>query len=112
MSINSQLDWVATNQEQSIGRLLDWLRIPSISTDPAYKDHCRKAANWLNDELNALGLDSKVMETKNAKGVAGHPIVLATSTPSPDYKGPHVLFYGHYDVQPVDPVDLWKSPPF
>ncbi len=112
MSINSQLDWVATNQEQSIGRLLDWLRIPSISTDPAYKDHCRKAANWLNDELSALGLDSKVMETKNAKGVAGHPIVLATSTPSPDYKGPHVLFYGHYDVQPVDPVDLWKSPPF
>lgn len=111
MSIENQLGWVATNENACVDRLVEWLRIPSISTDPAYKDHCRAAANWANDQLNALGLQSKVVETHH-EGGAGHPIVLAHSVPSADYKGPHVLFYGHYDVQPVDPVDLWESPPF
>ncbi|MFZ4575519.1 MAG: M20/M25/M40 family metallo-hydrolase [Phycisphaerales bacterium] len=111
MTIAPQLNWVEANQNAAIDRLTAWLRIPSISTDPAYKDHCRAAADWANEQLVALGLESNVVETRGPNG-PGHPIVLARSTPAPGYKGPHVLFYGHYDVQPVDPVALWSSPPF
>lgn len=111
MSNTAAMDWVTKNQSDSLARLVEWLRIPSISTDPAYADACRQAANWANDQLNSLGIKSSVVETRNSKG-AGHPAVLASSIPSPEYKGPHILFYGHYDVQPVDPVELWESPPF
>jgi acetylornithine deacetylase/succinyl-diaminopimelate desuccinylase-like protein len=111
MSASSVIEWSQQNFNASIDRLVDWLTIPSISTDPAYAQHCRRAAEWASQQLQDLGLNSRLVETRNDKG-AGHPIVLATSEPAPDYRGPHVLFYGHYDVQPVDPVDLWESPPF
>ena len=64
MGIENQLSWVSTNENACIDRLVEWLRIPSISTDPAYKDQCRTAANWANDQLNSLGLESKVVETQ------------------------------------------------
>src|SRR5262249_5368658 len=96
---------------QSISRLIDWLKIPSISTDPAYKPQVRQAADWAAAQLRELGFKVEVLDTGKPAG-AGHPIVLATIAPAPSYKGAHVLFYGHYDVQPVDPVDLWESPPF
>jgi len=111
MSTKAVLDTLARNDRAAIDRLIDWLRIPSISTDPTYAPDVRRAAEWCADQLNALGFTAHVRETTNPKG-AGHPIVMATIEAAPDYKGPHVLFYGHYDVQPVDPIDLWESPPF
>lgn len=82
-----------------------FLRIPSISALPEHADDCRAAAHWLRDSLTAAGLEhAEAVET------GGHPIVYADWLHAPD--APTVLVYGHYDVQPVDPLDLWTSPPF
>lgn len=99
------------HESEAIDRLIDWLRIPSISTDPAYKAEVARAGQWAADHLKASGFAVRVLPTGNPAG-SGHPIVLATTPGASDYAGPHVLFYGHYDVQPVDPVALWESPPF
>ncbi len=113
MNLPAVLEFLAQNEQASLDRLIDWLRIPSVSTDPAYKGQCRRAAEWAAERLSECGFSAEVVPTSNpAKGTEGHPIVLAHSPGAPDYKGPHVLFYGHYDVQPVDPLDLWESPPF
>ncbi len=105
------LKWLETNEKQSIQRLVDWLKIPSISTDPAFKGDVRKAAEWAAEHLRGSGLKAEIHETGEPKG-SGHPIVLATTPGAESGSGPHILFYGHYDVQPVDPVDLWESGPF
>ncbi|WP_410824804.1 M20/M25/M40 family metallo-hydrolase, partial [Methylobacterium oryzisoli] len=89
--------------DTSLERLFAFLRIPSISTDPAYAAECRRAAEWLRADLAAMGFEASLRET------GGHPVVLGHA-PKPG--APHVLFYGHYDVQPVDPLDLWETPPF
>ncbi|MDN2582870.1 M20/M25/M40 family metallo-hydrolase [Aquibium sp. ELW1220] len=89
--------------EGSLARLCDLIRIPSVSTDPAYAAECRRTAEWLAADLSALGFEASVRDTPGHPMVVGHDIGGA---------GPHVLFYGHYDVQPVDPVALWNSPPF
>jgi acetylornithine deacetylase/succinyl-diaminopimelate desuccinylase-like protein len=82
-----------------------FLRIPSISAIPAHADDCRKAAGWLAGALETAGLEhAAVVET------GGHPLVYADWLHASD--APTVLVYGHYDVQPVDPLDLWTSPPF
>ena len=91
--------------DKSLNRLFDFVRIPSISTDSAYKDFCRAAADHVAKDLTSLGFDAAVRPT------AGHPVVVGKSNGTAN-GGPRVLFYGHYDVQPVDPLDLWKSPPF
>lgn len=110
-SVDRVLAWLDEHEEGSIRRLMDWLRIPSISTDPQYRGDCRRAADWVADQLRQLGLRVELCPTgTNEK--PGHPVVLAHSEGSPDYRGPHVLFYGHYDVQPIDPIELWESPPF
>lgn len=90
---------------QSVARLQELLRIPSISTDPAFKGDCNRAADWLVNDLAALGFAA----TKDA--TPGHPMVVAHDRTGPDGR-PHVLFYGHYDVQPVDPLELWDRDPF
>ncbi len=87
-------------------RLLDLLRIPSVSTDPAHAGDCRAAAEWLVNDLRRLGLAAEIHPTP------GHPMVVAKTPNMGDHSLPHVLFYGHYDVQPADPLDLWKRPPF
>jgi acetylornithine deacetylase/succinyl-diaminopimelate desuccinylase-like protein len=92
------------NLDRSLERLFELLRIPSISTDPAYAPECRRAAEWLVAELAALGFDSGLRDT------TGHPMVVGHRAGP---KGaPHVLFYGHYDVQPPDPLEKWQTPPF
>ncbi len=87
----------------SLDRLFELIRIPSVSTDPAHAKDCRAAADWLEQELLGLGFDASVRPT------GGHPMVLGHEKSA---AGPHVLFYGHYDVQPVDPLALWKTKPF
>jgi acetylornithine deacetylase/succinyl-diaminopimelate desuccinylase-like protein len=88
--------------DSSVERLAALMRVPSISTDPAYAAECRRAAEQLAVELADLGFEARVAETP------GHPMVVAHH----DGDGPHVLFYGHYDVQPVDPIELWTRDPF
>ncbi|MCR9124023.1 MAG: dipeptidase [Phyllobacteriaceae bacterium] len=99
------LDTLDRSVDASVDRLFALLRIRSISTDPAYADECRAAAQWLADDLASIGFDASVRDTK------GHPMVVAHHEGSSD-DAPHVLFYGHYDVQPVDPLELWDDDPF
>ncbi|MEP9348538.1 M20/M25/M40 family metallo-hydrolase [Xanthobacter sp. KR7-225] len=89
--------------DAALGRLFEFLRIPSISTDPAYRERCREAASWAAATLDDLGLAATVIPT------TGHPVVVARTDTGARRR---VLFYGHYDVQPVDPLDLWETPPF
>ncbi len=95
----------------AVQRLIEWLRIPSISTDPAYAGQTREAAQWCADRLSEAGLQPVLRET-GTKAKPGHPIVWAHYGGPEGYSGPHVLFYGHYDVQPPDPLELWESAPF
>ena len=89
--------------DAALERLFALLRIPSISTEPAHGADCRAAADWLAADLAAIGFDASVRPT------AGHPIVVAHDRAA---AGPSALFYGHYDVQPVDPLGLWEHDPF
>lgn len=101
------LSYIDENIDQSLERLDALLRIPSVSTDPAYADDCKKAAEWLALELETLGFDASVRDT------AGHPMVVGHLRSGNGSGGrPHVLFYGHYDVQPFEPLELWRHPPF
>lgn len=93
------------NLNSSLDKLFELLRIKSISTDPAFKADCRKAAEWLVAYLKMLGFEASVRDTP------GHPMVVAHH-PGATPDAPHVLFYGHYDVQPVDPIELWENDPF
>lgn len=93
------------NLPDSLERLFELVRVKSISTDPAYAGECRRAAGWLVDALNGLGFSASVRET------AGHPMVVAHHEGA-SADAPHALFYGHYDVQPVDPLNLWNNDPF
>jgi acetylornithine deacetylase/succinyl-diaminopimelate desuccinylase-like protein len=103
----SILDAVLTRIDQdidtSVDRLFALLRIASVSTDPAFKDQCRTAAEYVAADLRSIGFVADLRPTE------GHPVVVGKAN---DVCGPRVLFYGHYDVQPVDPVELWKTPPF
>ena len=102
-TIDKVLQSVDSGLEQSLERLFALLRIKSISTDPAYAAECQRAAEWVAAELRGLGFDA------SARPTPGHPVVVAHG---PEQAGPHVLFYAHYDVQPVDPLNLWHSDPF
>ena len=90
--------------DAALNQFIDFLRFGSISTDPKSKDQVNACADWLVAKLKAIGLDTHLHQTP------GHPVVVARG---PKKEGrPTVLIYGHYDVQPVDPLDLWKRPPF
>jgi len=98
------LDYLKEHEAESLGQLKDFLRIPSISAQSAHKDDVRRAGKWVADYLNKLGIKAEICET------AGHPCVVAEYKKADNL--PTVLIYGHYDVQPVDPVNLWKTAPF
>ncbi len=103
-TLDEVFDRIDTDLDDSVQRLFDLLRIPSVSTDSAFDNDTRRAATWCADQLSAIGFDATVRDT------TGHPIVVAHH--AGESKSPHVLYYGHYDVQPPDPLELWKSPPF
>jgi acetylornithine deacetylase/succinyl-diaminopimelate desuccinylase-like protein len=97
--------YIKTHQNRFLVELMELLRIPSVSADPAYKDDVRRCAEMVADRLRQAGADAvEIHETK------GHPIVYGEKMVSPD--APTVLVYGHYDVQPPDPLHLWDSPAF
>ncbi|MCB2128111.1 MAG: M20/M25/M40 family metallo-hydrolase [Rhodobacteraceae bacterium] len=102
MTLDAVLTRIDETLPEAIDRLFGLLRIRSISTDPAYKADCARAAEWLADELKWLGFDA------SARPTPGHPMVVGHGGEG----GPHLLFYGHYDVQPVDPLNLWHRDPF
>src|SRR5688500_19961145 len=96
--LNNILAVIDRGLDRSVDRLFELARIESISTDPAHKQDCRKAAIWLAEALHQLGFSASARDT------SGHPIVIAHYEPAGRGKaGPRVLFYGHYDVQPADP---------
>ncbi len=106
LALQSVLDRLAEGRTAALERLFQFLAIPSISTDPAYHESCLQAADWCADALRDIGFDARVEPTE------GKPMVLAQWRDPAGAKRPHVLFYGHYDVQPPDPLDLWTASPF
>lgn len=102
MTLDAVLSRIDETLPQSLDRLFQLLRIPSISTDPAYKADCARTADLLAADLASLGFTARAAETP------GHPMVVAHGGTGKR----HILFYGHYDVQPVDPLELWDRSPF
>src|SRR5208283_2897518 len=103
--MNAVLDYLKTNQPRFVDELCELLRFPSISAQPPHKKDLHACAAWLVQHCRRIGLNAELCPTP------GHPIVLAR-TPRRAGIRPHFLVYGHYDVQPPEPFDLWKSPPF
>ncbi len=101
--LDDVLSNIDANLDAALERLFVLLRIKSISTDPAYAAECKANADWHVADLRSIGFEA------SARPTAGHPIVVAHDRSA---KGPSALFYGHYDVQPVDPLELWDTDPF
>ncbi|MFM1815970.1 MAG: hypothetical protein RLZ98_2665 [Pseudomonadota bacterium] len=104
--LNDVLKALDADREAALGRLFEYLSIDSISTDPAYKESCARAAEWCRQTLDDIGFKARIVPTD------GHPMVVAHDREQVPDGMPHVLYYGHYDVQPVDPLALWKTAPF
>ena len=113
IELHTALAHLDADKDHAAQRLCRFLEIPSVSTDPAYARDVERAAGWVAAYVEEMGFATEVV---TADG--GHPVVIARSTDAmvahrPDGSAPpRVLFYGHYDVQPADPIDLWSTPPF
>lgn len=105
MSPQTTTDYIETHRERFLDELKEYLRIPSISTDPTQKNEVARCAKWVAEHLEGIGIDQVEIEE-----TAGHPIVYAEHCKAPGK--PTILIYGHYDVQPPDPLELWDTPPF
>jgi acetylornithine deacetylase/succinyl-diaminopimelate desuccinylase-like protein len=99
-------DYLKLHQARFVAELSDYLRFASISAQPQHKPDLHACAEWLVNHCRAIGLESKIVET------AGHPIVVAKTPRENNSRKPHFMIYGHYDVQPPEPLELWKTPPF
>ena len=102
------LDYLKQNEQRSIQELCDYLRFPSVSAQAQHRPDMQACGEWLVNHCRSIGLDARLCTTQ------GHPVVIA-KTPSPkstSRRRPRFLVYGHYDVQPPEPFELWKSPPF
>ncbi len=109
---NAVRDYVEAHAEDLYADLDAWLRIPSVGADPDRADDVRRSAEWLADALRRTGFPTvEIWETEDGKGTAGLPAVFA-EWPSEDASAPTAVVYGHHDVQPVDPEELWTTPPF
>ena len=106
-NLDAVLQRIDRDLDASLNRLFALLRIQSISTDPAYTDSCRAAAKHVAADLQSIGFTAELRATE------GHPVVVGKTVEGASARrAPRVLFYGHYDVQPVDPLELWTHPPF
>ncbi|GAB4538015.1 MAG: dipeptidase [Anaerolineales bacterium] len=103
--VQQAIDYARANDERFVQELSQFVGIPSVSTDNEYADKVLQAANWAAEHLRKIGVENvAVMDT------GGHPIVYGDYIKKPG--APTVLIYGHYDVQPIDPIELWETPPF
>jgi acetylornithine deacetylase/succinyl-diaminopimelate desuccinylase-like protein len=103
--MNNLQQFIQTNESRFLDELFELIKIPSVSSNESHKQDMLKAAEWIKDKLISDGADhAEVMQTE------GHPVVFGKKIINPSL--PTVLVYGHYDVQPAEPFDLWKSPPF
>ena len=102
------IDYLSQNESRFVTELCDYVRFPSVSAQPQHRSDMQACAEWVVEQCRQIGLEARLCPTP------GHPIVVAR-TPRAKAKGrrrPHFVVYGHYDVQPPEPLDLWKSPPF
>lgn len=106
MTLETVLARIDETLPAALDRLVALLKVPSISTDPAYKGDCAAAATMIVDDLRTLGFQAE------SRPMPGHPMVVAQGHGASSGDGRHLLFYGHYDVQPVDPLSLWTRDPF
>ena len=100
------LDYLKRHQTRFVAELCEYLRFPSVSAQPQHKKDLLACAGWLVNHARKIGLDARRYPT------AGHPIVVARTPRIRGARKPHFMIYGHYDVQPPEPLELWKSPPF
>ncbi len=100
------LDYLKQNQARFVAELCELIRFPSVSAQPQHKKDLRACAEWIVKHCRQIGLEAKLCPT------AGNPIVVAKTPRKQNLKQPHYVVYGHYDVQPPEPLDLWKTPPF
>ncbi len=100
------LDYLKSNQKRFLAEFCDYLRFPSVSAQPQHKKDLHACAEWLANHCRQIGLIAEIQATK------GHPIVVARTPREKNSHRPHFVVYGHYDVQPPEPLDLWKSPAF
>jgi acetylornithine deacetylase/succinyl-diaminopimelate desuccinylase-like protein len=100
------LDYLKKNQRRFLAEFCDYLRFPSVSAQPQHKKDLQACAGWLAAHCRQIGLTAQIHSTK------GHPIVVAKTPREKNSRRPHYLVYGHYDVQPPEPLELWKSPAF
>lgn len=98
------LDYMAARHELYLDKLIEFASIPSVSTDPSYAENIQQAAGWAKKQLDEAGITARIIETQ------GHPVVYGEWLAAPD--APTILIYGHYDVQPPDPLDKWETAPF
>jgi len=104
MSSQSAIEYAHQSRERFLQNLKELLSIPSISTLPEHRADMERAAAWLRDQLTDLGVETELIRGE------GHPLVYGEWLGAPG--APTILVYGHYDVQPVDPLELWTTPPF
>ena len=100
------LSYLHENEKRFVSLLCDYVRFPSVSAQPEHRSDMTKCAEWLLDHCRKIGLDARLAET------AGNPVVVAKTPRSKNSRKPHYVVYGHYDVQPAEPFELWKTPPF
>jgi acetylornithine deacetylase/succinyl-diaminopimelate desuccinylase-like protein len=104
--LDSALAKAQASREKDLEDLMELLRIPSVSTLPERREDCLRAARWLSERFEGMGFQARIVDVQEK----GLPVIVADSEPQPGK--PHVTVYGHYDVQPPDPLDEWRSPPF
>ena len=100
------IDYLKANQNRFVSELSEYLRFASVSAQSQHKNDLSACAEWLAIHCRQIGLEAEVRATE------GHPIVVAKTPRDPQSRKPHFMVYGHYDVQPVEPLNLWETPPF
>src|ERR1043165_2704524 len=100
------IEYLKANQARFVEQLCEYVKFPSVSAQPNHRKDLQACAEWLRAHCESIGLDARLCPTE------GNPIVVAKTPRTGKGKRPHFVVYGHYDVQPPEPFELWKSPPF